>query len=83
MTSLTDVSENIKTGTIEMKEGSQLVSKAMTNVEQISATVANEIEEIALGIEEIFKAVQDINEMTLRIGGTSNKLDGVIQQFKV
>lgn len=83
MTSLTDVSENIKAGTDEMKEGSQLVSKAMANVEQISATVTNGMEEVALGIEEISRAVQDINEMTLRLGGTSDKLDRVIQQFKV
>ncbi len=36
MTSLTEVSENIKTGTDEMKEGSLLVSKSMTNVEQLT-----------------------------------------------
>ncbi len=83
MTSLTEVSENIKTGTDEMKEGSLLVSKAMTNVEQISATVTNGMEEVALGIEEISRAVNDINEMTQQMGENSDTLDTVIKQFKV
>ena len=83
MTSLTEVSENIKTGTDEMKEGSLLVSKAMTNVEQISSTVTNGMEEVALGIEEISRAVNDINEMTQQMGENSDTLDGVIKQFKV
>ncbi len=83
MTSLTEVSENIKTGTKEMKGGSQLVSKAMINIKQISSTVTSGMEEVALGIEEISRAVQDINEMTQQLGENSDNLDAVVKKFTV
>ncbi len=41
------------------------------------------MEEVALGIEEISRAVNDINEMTQQMGENSDTLDTVIKQFKV
>lgn len=83
MTKLTEVSENIKTGAVEMQEGSRIVSGAMNNVEQISNTVTNGMEEVTLGIEEISRAMNDLNNIAQHLGENSDNLDTIIKQFKV
>ncbi len=83
MARLSEVSENSRTGAVEMQEGSAIMTEAMVNVEHISNLVTNGMEEIALGIEEISRALHDINEMTRKLGENSETLDALIHQFKV
>ena len=83
MSRLSEVSENSRTGAEEMGKGSAMMAEAMVDVEHISGLVTNGMEEIALGIEEISQALHNINEMTHKLGGNSDTLDALIQQFTV
>ncbi len=83
MTNLSDVSENIRKGTVEMKKDSKQVMEAMNSVEQISGVVTNGMNEVARGIEDISNTVEDINQMARKLGENSDNLDSVIKQFKV
>jgi len=83
MTTLQDVSAQVKTGADEMNEETGSVKEAMNMVRRVSAEVGGSINEISLGIKEISDAVQNLNELSEKIGNSSDTLNTQVNNFTI
>lgn len=82
MSTLNDVSVQVQEGGKEMAESNSSVLTAMEQVERISTEVLANISEITIGLEEVNNAMLTVNDLTEKVSGISNALDGAVRYFK-
>jgi len=78
-----NVTQQVKSGSIEMLEGSKEVIQEAKNLEKPTQEITNGMNEMAIGAEEVNKAVNSVNDLT---GKTKENISSLVQsvsRFKV
>lgn len=83
MTTLQDITGQVRDGSEEMKSGALSMIENMSNVRAISSEVLVGMEEISAGTHGIASAVDDINNLTRKLSETSQRLQSEVSKFKI
>jgi methyl-accepting chemotaxis protein len=78
-----NVTQQVKSGSVEMLAGSQEVIKESKNLEMVTQEITNGMNEMAVGAEQVDKAVTDVNELTMRTKENITSLMQSVSRFKV
>ncbi len=82
MTTLQEVSIQVKDGGSAMGDAAGAVSEAMEKVDRISAEVLGSIGEITSGLSEINTAMVTVSDLTDKVSGISNAMDESVRFFR-
>jgi methyl-accepting chemotaxis protein len=82
MTTLQEVSIQVKDGGSAMSDATAAVSEAMEKVDRISAEVLGSIGEITSGLSEINMAMVTVSDLTDKVSGISNAMDESVRFFR-
>ncbi len=82
MTTLQEVSSQVKDGGTAMGDATSAVSGAMEKVDRISAEVLGSIGEITSGLSEINMAMVTVSDLTDKVSGISNAMDESVRFFR-
>jgi methyl-accepting chemotaxis protein len=80
---LNEITQQVKTGSVEMIEGSKEVMHESRNLEKVTQEITGGMNEMASGADQINAAVHNVNEMTIK---NREAIDSLIQEasrFKV
>jgi len=80
---VSDITQQVKGGSIEMLEGSKEVILESKNLESATQEITHGINEMALGAEEVNKAVNSVNDLSSRNRENIAELVKAVSQFKV
>lgn len=83
MTSLTQVSLQVKENSGQMKGGSRIMNSTITAVSNISSEVVIGMNEIAIGTHEITENMSSINRQMQILSEVTNTLETEVGRFKV
>ncbi|MDR2491793.1 MAG: methyl-accepting chemotaxis protein, partial [Spirochaetaceae bacterium] len=81
--SLNEITHLVKSGSVEMFEGSKDVIKESKNLETATAEIANSVEEITGGAEKVNAAVNRVHEISMINHEHINTLFAEVSKFKV
>jgi methyl-accepting chemotaxis protein len=81
--SLNELTQQVKGGSVEMLEGSKEVIRESQNLEKVSQEITGGMNEMASGAEQINVAIHNVNEMTGRNREAINNLIHEVSRFKV
>lgn len=82
MTTLQDVSINVKNSSHDLSEASESMKKEMTSVQDITEEVHVKISEVSLGVGEVSQSVNSINTLANSVGSVTEKLNREVSRFK-
>jgi len=83
MTSLTQVSLQVKENSGQMKGGSRIMNSTITAVSNISGEVVTGMNEIAIGTHEITENMSSINRQMQILSEVTDSLEAEVGRFKV
>jgi len=83
MTSLTQVSQQVKENSGKMKGGSRIMNSTITAVSNISGEVVTGMNEIAIGTHEITENMSSINRQMQILSEVTDSLEAEVGRFKV
>jgi len=78
-----DITQQVKSGSVEMLEGSKEVIQESKNLEVITQEITNGMNEMASGVEQVNKAVNTVNDLTGRTKENISALANSVAKFKV
>ena len=81
--SLTVITEQVKTGSVEMLEGSQEVIKESQNLEKVTQEITAGMNEMATGADQVNVAVHNVNDMAAKNREAIDSLLKEVSRFKV
>ena len=81
--SLNEITHRVKSGSVEMLEGSKGVIKESKNLETATAEIVNSVEEITGGAQKVTAAVNRIHEISMINQEHINTLFTEVSKFKV
>ena len=82
LASINDVTADVRQSAEEMQEGSNTVLLEMRQLLQLSSELENGMSEMAAGAEEIRRAAQDTNELSIAATRSVTAVNTEITQFK-
>lgn len=80
---LNDITENVKSGSIQILSGSNEIVSENSNLSQITNEISSSVEEISSGTNEILKSVNSVNDLTEENKKSIDVLIDEIEKFKV
>ena len=80
---VSDITQQVKSGSMEMLEGSKEVIQESKNLEKVTQEITNGMNEMVAGTEQVNKAVNSVNELTNRNRENISSLVQSVSQFKV
>jgi len=80
---VSEVTQQVKGGSLEMLEGSKEVIQESKNLEKATQEITNGINEMAAGAEQVNKAVNTVNDLTGRTRENISTLVQSVSRFKV
>jgi len=80
---VSDITHNVKAGSMEMLEGSKEVIQESKNLERVTQEITNGINEMAAGANQINMAVNNVKELSGKNRENISVLAQAISQFKV
>ncbi|MCL2704862.1 MAG: methyl-accepting chemotaxis protein [Spirochaetaceae bacterium] len=83
VSNVNEITRQVKSGSSEMHEGAQEVIRESENLEKATQEITSGINEMATGAEEINKAVNDVNELTIKNREEINALLKEVSRFKI
>ena len=81
--SLVTTTEEVRGSSRDMSTRIGAISEAMERVSGISADTKNGMEEVTIGINEIYEAAQDISDAGLRNSDSVKNLNSLVEPFRV
>lgn len=82
MTSLQDVSINVKNSSNDLSDASASMKKEMGSVKNISEEVHSKINDVSLGVGEVSQSINSINNLASSVGSVTEKLNNEVRRFK-
>ena len=83
MREITNSSMQVRQGSDEMLQGGLQVSHEMKNLENLTVTITNAMNEMVNGATEINRAVQEVNNIVRKNEENIVALDSEIGKFRV
>lgn len=83
LSSLINISEEVKTSYTDMDHQMEDITKSMNELSGISKDTKNGMEEVTIGINEVYEAAQIISDSGVKNSESVEKLEELMQQFKV
>lgn len=83
LSSLINISEEVKTSYGEMDKQMEGITASMKELSGISSDTKNGMEEVTIGINEIYEAAQIISDSGTKNSENVEKMEELMQQFKV
>jgi len=80
---VSDITRQVKGGSVEMLEGSREVIQESKNLEVATQEITNGINEMAVGTDQVNQAVNNVNELSNRNREQISSLVRAVSQFKV
>jgi methyl-accepting chemotaxis protein len=80
---LNEITQQVKTGSVEMLEGSKEVMHESQNLEKLTQEITGGMNEMASGADQINTAVHNVNEMTGKNREAIDNLIKEVSRFKV
>ena len=80
---VSDVTQQVKYGSLEMLEGSREVIQESQNLESATQEITGGINEMSVGADEVNKAIHNVNALSIRNRGSISALVEAVSQFKV
>lgn len=77
------ITAEVSDGSVEMLRGGENVANEMTKLENLTKTIENNMNEVALGAVQINKAIDEVNEITQQNKHSIDNLIHEVNQFKV
>ncbi len=78
-----EVTQQVKSGSVEMLEGAKEVIAESTNLEKVTQEISGGMNEMAAGAEQINVAVNQVNEISQKNKETIETLMKEVSKFKV
>jgi methyl-accepting chemotaxis protein len=83
ISNVNDITQNVKSGSIEMLEGSEEVIREGKNLENVTQEITNGMNEMASGAEQINIAVNAVNDLSTKNKDSIDILMKEVSRFKV
>jgi methyl-accepting chemotaxis protein len=80
---MNDITQKVKSGSIEMLEGSKEVIEESKNLERVTQEISGGMNEMAAGSDQINIAVNQVNEISGKNKETIDNLMREVSRFKV
>ncbi|MCL2599973.1 MAG: methyl-accepting chemotaxis protein [Treponema sp.] len=80
---VSDITQQVKGGSMEMLEGSKEVIQESKNLERATQEITNGINEMAAGAEQVNRAVNTVNELSGRTRENISSLVQSVSRFKI
>jgi methyl-accepting chemotaxis protein len=80
---LNEITQQVKTGSVEMLEGSKEVINESQNLEKVTQEITGGMNEMASGADQINAAIHNVNEMTIKNREAIDFLINEVSRFKV
>ncbi|MCL2410433.1 MAG: methyl-accepting chemotaxis protein [Treponema sp.] len=78
-----EITQHVKSGSIEMLEGSKEVMQESKNLERMTQEITNGMNEMAVGAEQVNRAVLNVNDLSSRTKDNISALVQSVSRFKV
>jgi len=82
-TQVNDITQQVKTGAVEMREGSREVIQEAKNLEKLTQEITDGMNEMAVGAEQVNRAVNTVNDLSGRTKENISVLAQSVSRFKV
>ncbi|MCL2608545.1 MAG: methyl-accepting chemotaxis protein [Treponema sp.] len=82
-TQVSEITGQVKGGSVQMLEGSQEVIKESRNLELVTQEITNGMNEMAVGADEINRAVNNVSDLSVRNRQNISVLVEEVSKFKV
>jgi len=80
---VSEITQQVKGGSLEMLEGSKEVIQESKNLEKVTQEITSGINEMAAGADQVSSAVSNVNNLTGRNQENISSLVRAVSQFKV
>ena len=80
---MNEITQMVKSGSLEMQEGAKEVMKESTNLEKSTQEITGGMNEMASGADQINVAVHHVNELSLKNRESIDHLIKEVGRFKV
>jgi len=80
---VSEITQQVKGGSLEMLEGSKEVIQESKNLEKVTQEITSGINEMAAGADQVSSAVSNVNDLTGRNRENISALVKAVSQFKV
>jgi methyl-accepting chemotaxis protein len=81
MTTLQDVSINVKNSSNDLSEASESMKKEMGSVKEITGEVHGKINDVSVGIGEVSQSMNSINNLASSVGSVTEDLNKEVSRF--
>lgn len=81
MTTLQDVSLNVKNSSNDLSGASESMRNEMDSVKEIAGEVHGKINDVSLGIGEVSRSVNSINNLAISVGSVTENLNKEVSRF--
>lgn len=82
MTSLQNVSINVRTSSNDLSDASESMKNEMLSVNKISDEVHQKISDVSTGIGEVSQSINSINKLASNVGSFTENLNNEVSRFK-